>query len=276
VRLYGDGRFPTPDGHARFAAVDYRPVAEPTSAQYPIALTTGRLRDQWHGMSRTGTLGRLFGHVPEPVAELHPHTLAELGVTDGDLVRLRSPRGSLVLPAKASDSLHPGQAWIPMHWGGDVLGGRGEEGRPMPGVNGLTQPAFCPSSKQPELKHAAVSVQPAGLGWQMVVLVWLPQAEALAAREALKPLMAERAFAVCLPFGREPHAAGRGGVLLRAAEQDPGTAQEAAELRDWLDRVQALLGLDGGQAMSYEDARRARRRVVQYQAVSPQIGRAHV
>ena len=266
VRLYGDGRFPTPDGRARFVAIDYRPVAEPTCGEYPIALSTGRLRDQWHGMSRTGTLGRLFGHVPEPVVELHPQTLAEAGVAEGQLVRLRSPRGGLVLPARASADLAPGQAWIPMHWGGDVLGGRDLDGRPMPGVNSLTQPAFCPHSKQPELKHAAVSLQPAGLDWQMVALVWLPQAQALAAREALKPLMAERAFAVCLPFGREPHAGGLGGVLLRAAEAEPATAEQAQALRGWLDRVQALLGLDGQKALSYEDARRARRRLVQYQA----------
>ncbi|MBK6716449.1 MAG: molybdopterin-dependent oxidoreductase [Burkholderiales bacterium] len=266
VRLYADGHFPTPDGRARFVAIDYRPVAEPTSVEYPIALNTGRLRDQWHGMSRTGTLGRLFGHVPEPVVELHPQTLSEAGVSEGDLVRLRSPRGGLVLPARASTDLAPGQAWIPMHWGGDVLGGQDLDGRPMPGVNGLTQPASCPHSKQPELKHAAVSLQPAGLGWQMVALVWLPQAQALAAREALKPLLAQCAFAVCLPFGREPHAGGLSGVLLRAAEAEPATAEQAQALRGWLDRVQTLLGLGSRQALSYEDARRARRRMVQYQA----------
>ncbi|MEO8300123.1 MAG: molybdopterin-dependent oxidoreductase, partial [Burkholderiales bacterium] len=63
ARLYEDGRFATADGRARFAAVAYRPVAEPRDARHPFALTTGRLRDHWHGMSRTGTLGRLFGHV---------------------------------------------------------------------------------------------------------------------------------------------------------------------------------------------------------------------
>jgi assimilatory nitrate reductase catalytic subunit len=71
VRLYEDGLFPTPDGRARFAAVTYQPVAEPRDARYPFSLTTGRLRDHWHGMTRTGTLGRLFGHVAEPAVQLH-------------------------------------------------------------------------------------------------------------------------------------------------------------------------------------------------------------
>ena len=76
IRLYEDGVFPTPDGRARFANVHYQPVAEPRDARYPFSLTTGRLRDQWHGMSRTGTLGRLFGHVPEPAVQMHPQDMA--------------------------------------------------------------------------------------------------------------------------------------------------------------------------------------------------------
>ncbi|MES2888330.1 MAG: molybdopterin-dependent oxidoreductase, partial [Pseudomonadota bacterium] len=75
ARLYEDGRFPTPDGRARMLAPAYEPVAEPRDARYPISLTTGRLRDQWHGMSRTGTLGRLFGHASEPCIEMHPQEL---------------------------------------------------------------------------------------------------------------------------------------------------------------------------------------------------------
>jgi assimilatory nitrate reductase catalytic subunit len=56
--------------------VAYKPVAEPRDARYPFSLTTGRLRDQWHGMSRTGTLGRLFGHVAEPCVQMNPQDMA--------------------------------------------------------------------------------------------------------------------------------------------------------------------------------------------------------
>ena len=66
ARLYADGGFPTPSGQARFFAGAYSPVAERVDARYPLRLTTGRLRDQWHGMSRTGNVAQLFGHAPEP------------------------------------------------------------------------------------------------------------------------------------------------------------------------------------------------------------------
>jgi len=262
VRLYEDGRFPTEDGRARFSAAEFRPVAEPCDARFPFALTSGRLRDQWHGMSRTGTLGRLFGHVSEPAVEVHPQDLTRRGLKDGELVRVTSRRGSLVLPVQASDRVAPAQVHIAMHWGSEVLTGRGTGGTPNPGVNGLTNPAFCPGSKQPELKHAAVSIEPARLPWTVLALAWLPQAEALAAREALKPLMGEVAYASCVPFGREPHALGLGGVLLRAADTDARNADHAKQRLDWLDRVQALLGLGGPQALSYADPRRAHRRVI--------------
>ncbi len=65
-----------PTARARFADIAYQPVAEPRDARYPFSLTTGRLRDQWHGMSRTGTLGRLFGHVAEPSVQMHPQDMA--------------------------------------------------------------------------------------------------------------------------------------------------------------------------------------------------------
>ncbi|MDZ4123157.1 MAG: molybdopterin-dependent oxidoreductase, partial [Hydrogenophaga sp.] len=71
-RLYEDGIFPTQDGKARFAALPFVPLAELRESRYPFSLTTGRLRDQWHGMTRTGTLGRLFGHVAEPSVQLNP------------------------------------------------------------------------------------------------------------------------------------------------------------------------------------------------------------
>jgi assimilatory nitrate reductase catalytic subunit len=122
-RLYADGRYPTADGRARFAAVDYQPVAEPRDARFPFALTTGRLRDQWHGMSRTGTLGRLFGHAPEPVVQLNASDMARRGLKEGELVHLTSKRGSIVLPLQASEEVASGQAFMAMHWGSEFLGG---------------------------------------------------------------------------------------------------------------------------------------------------------
>ena len=249
TRLYEDGIFPTEDGRARFAPVAFRPVAEPVDAPYPFSLISGRLRDQWHGMSRTGTLGRLFGHVPEPVAEMNAADLDALGLKDGDLVEVRSRRGSVVLAAQAGGAVARGQVSIPMHWGEEVLGGTDADGVPRRGVNGLTLPTFCPGSKQPELKHSAVSIAKAELPWRMVGMAWLPQEEITRVRERLRTLMPHFAHAMVLPFGREPHDGGLGGVIWRASAATPAEAALIAE-------IAALLGLDGRTAMRYEDAER--------------------
>ncbi|WP_310568484.1 molybdopterin oxidoreductase family protein, partial [Hydrogenophaga sp.] len=90
VRLYADGIFPTADGKARFAALPWQPLAELRDSRYPFSLTTGRLRDQWHGMTRTGTLGRLFGHVAEPAVDMNPQDMDRRGLKDGDLVHVTS------------------------------------------------------------------------------------------------------------------------------------------------------------------------------------------
>ena len=87
-----------------------------------------------------------------------------------------------------------------MHWGPEYLSGRGSSGEPLAGVNALTIPAFCPVSKQPELKHAAVKILKAELPWSLLGVAWLPEGEALAAREALRALMPQFSFASCVPF----------------------------------------------------------------------------
>lgn len=250
VRLYEDGVFPTQDGKARFAAVTYKPVAEPRESRYPFSLTTGRLRDQWHGMSRTGTLGRLFGHVPEPVVQMHPQDIARRLLKDGELVHVTSKRGSIVVPLQASTELAPGQAFMAMHWGAEFLSGCSSSGEPLAGVNALTTSAYCPSSKQPELKHAAVKILKAELPWSLLGVAWLPDAQALQVREELRALMGRFPFTACVPFGRE-----RAGVLFRAAAYE-------APPEELVDRIEALLGLSGPQALRYADRKKGQRRAV--------------
>lgn len=250
ARLYVDGRFPTPDGRARFAAVDHQPVAEPRSARFPLALTTGRLRDQWHGMSRTGTLGRLFGHAPEAVVQMNSGDMARRGLQEGELVHLSSPRGAIVLPAQASDDVASGQAYLPMHWGSEFLSGHDSAGQPSAGVNALTTSAFDPTSKQPELKHAAVKVVKAELPWTLLGLAWLPPERAGTACLALRRLMPRFAYASCVPFGHD-----KTGVLLRAAAQ-------AAPADELLSEIEALLGLDARGVLRYADRQRGQRRAL--------------
>jgi assimilatory nitrate reductase catalytic subunit len=248
ARLYEDGVFPTPDRRARFADTPHDKLAEPRDARYPFSLNTGRLRDQWHGMSRTGTLGRLFGHVPEPAIEMHAQDLARLQLRDGDLVHVTSRRGSLVLPVQASAQVAPAQTFVAMHWGEEFVSGSTSTGERVAGVNALTSPAFCPSSKQPELKHAAVKILKAELPWRLLAVAWLGAGDALRARERLRELMPAFPYASCVPFGRE-----RTGLLFRAA------AYEAAG-DELLQRIEALMGLDGRDVLHYADKRRGQRR----------------
>jgi assimilatory nitrate reductase catalytic subunit len=158
TRLYADGVFPTPSGRARFVATEYLPPAEEPDGQFPVRLTTGRLRDQWHSMTRTGIVARLFSHSPEPEVTVHETTLSGLGMADGDLARISSRRGSVVMKIRVSGDMRPGDAFVAMHWGGRFTGGVG--------TNALTVSAIDPYSKQPELKHAAVRIEPFATRWR--------------------------------------------------------------------------------------------------------------
>ena len=260
ARLYEDGVFPTPDGRARFVATAYAPVAEPRESRFPFSLTTGRLRDQWHGMSRTGTLGRLFGHVAEPCVQMNPQDMARRLLKEGDLVHVTSRRGSIVVPVQAAPDVGLSQAFMAMHWGGEYLGGLSSIGQPLAGVNALTTSAYCPSSKQPELKHAAVKVLKAELPWSLLAMAWLPAGQALAAREQLKPLMRAFAFTSCVPFSNNtPLAEGGGqertGVLFRAAGHEAPPPALLAEL-------ERILGLGGSDALHYADKKKGQHRSV--------------
>jgi assimilatory nitrate reductase catalytic subunit len=179
---------------------------------------------------------------------MHGQDMQRLALADGDLVQVTSKRGSIVLPARASERLGLAQAFIAMHWGDEFLSGSTGTGARAAGVNALTSPAFCPSSKQPELKHAAIKILKAELPWRLLAVAWLDVADALRAREQLRPLMQAFPFATCVPFGRE-----RSGVLFRAA------AFEAAD-EALLQRIEGLLGLATRGALHYTDKRRGQRR----------------
>jgi assimilatory nitrate reductase catalytic subunit len=247
-RLFGDGRFFTPGGRARFADPAWRGPAETRDARHPFALNTGRLRDQWHTMARTGTLGRLHAHGGGPALQLHPQDLLRLGLKEGGLARVSSRRGSLVLPAAGSDAVAPAQAFIAMHWGPEWLAGGG--------VNTLMPTARCPQSRQPELKHAAVKIERADLPWRLSAVAWLPAHEALEVRAALSRLFAmpgEMSYASATIFGREP--GGEIGVEFQAAAGGPVEPELLA-------RIATLLGLDAAEVLRYEDGRAGQRRLV--------------
>ena len=214
-RLYEDGRFATPSGRARFVPTPFTPVAEDTDDEYPLRLTTGRLRDQWHSMSRTGTMSRAFAHEPEPRVMVHPEDLTKLALKQGELVRITSRRGELVVAAAADADLLPGTVFLAMHWGGRHLGGRG--------INALTIGALDPLSRQPELKHCAVRIEPARLPWRLVASA--PAANASALMQELEPVMRAVPYALRTLDGA--------GVRLSLAAEKPVSQQ----LLKWLGAV---------------------------------------
>jgi assimilatory nitrate reductase catalytic subunit len=264
-RLYEDAIFPTPDGKAKFAAHAYKPVAEPRESRYPFSLTTGRLRDQWHGMSRTGTLGRLFGHVPEPVVQMNPQDMNRRLLKEGDLVHVTSKRGSLLVPVQASPEVNVTQAFIAMHWGSEYLSGISSTGERIGGINAITTSSYCPTSKQPELKHAAVKILKAEMPWTVLAVAWLPQESAWQVREQLKVLMDHFPFASCVPFSdgvpltQATQGGERHGILFRAAAYEQ---PDDAKADPWLDQIERILGLQDASSLRYADKKRGQRRAI--------------
>ena len=256
-RLYSDGHFATSDARARFAAPAWRGPAQPRDARYPFALTTGRLRDQWHGMTRTGSLARLFAHDDEPALELHPQDLERRGWRAGELVRVKSRQGEVVLPVRANAALRPAQAFVAMHWGSEFVGGADALGSALTGVNALTPAARCPQSQQPELKHTAVRLERAALPWQLVAAAWLPADRVLRTREALRALFQRFGYASCVSFGREPSV--RLGLCLRAAAAAPVDAALLAQ-------IERAFGLDRDESLRYVDSRRGQYRALRLSA----------
>jgi len=185
-------------------------------------------------------VARLFNHSPEPYATMHRDDMARRGLTDGDLVQLKSRRGKLTLRVQRSDEMRPAQVFVPMHWGSQFMRGAG--------ANALTASDFDPHSKQPELKHAAVQAEKVELPHTLVAMRRvaagaLPSAQHLT--ERLQPLLAKFDYASVSLVGRETAV-----VVLRAYSATP---PDAAALRE-LDR---LLGLDApASTMHYRDLRR--------------------
>ncbi|GAB2175967.1 nitrate reductase [Dongia sp. agr-C8] len=155
-RLYTDGGFSTPDGRARFVALRQEAAVAPTGG-YPILLNTGRGRDQWHTMTRTGAVPRLSAHAPIPCIELAPSDAAAQGLTEGDLVRIRSAQGAAIRRVQVTDAQRPGSAFMTMHWS-DQFAAQAVAGT-------VVNPATDPWSGQPELKHTPIAIAPLKVGW---------------------------------------------------------------------------------------------------------------
>ena len=159
-RFFDDQRFFTPTGKAQFITIQPKsPVNTPTN-DYPLILNTGRLRDQWHTMTRTAIAAKLNQHKPEPFVEIHPDDATQFGLQHQSLALIETVWGSMIARVECTESQKPGNLFVPMHWT-EQLASNGRMGA-------LVNPAVDPISKQPECKHTPSrikSYQPAWYGF---------------------------------------------------------------------------------------------------------------
>lgn len=192
-RLYTAGRFQTADGRARFIVPGNLDLKEPVSDAYPLSLNTGRLRDQWHTMTKTGRVPELNLHAPEPMVEISPDDALRIGIRTGDRAMVESLRGSFVTRTEITHSVSPGEIFASMHWG--------EEFAPLASVNSSTCTAIDPVSKQPELKHAAVRLTKVACRAEGQVVIAGMGTAGLAVVERLRELQPDRPIVM---VGDEP------------------------------------------------------------------------
>ena len=156
-RFFADGRFYHADGKAKFLPVTAKAPAAATSAEFPFRLNTGRIRDQWHTMTRTGLSARLSAHLAEPFLDIHPADAARLGIGAADLVEVKNLHGRAILRARITDAVRVGEVFAPMHWTGETA--------PSARIDALVPGVCDPVSGQPESKAAVVDVQRLGAKW---------------------------------------------------------------------------------------------------------------
>lgn len=150
-RLFADGAFFTPSRKAQIKAVADENQSELLTDDLPLILTTGRIRDQWHTMTKTGRVNKLTQHLPKAFVEIHPTDAAERGIKDGDIVVIQNDRGKVQVPAKITTDIRQGVVFLPMHWG-KILQSNAAR------ANNLTSDLVDPLSKEPDFKFAAVQV----------------------------------------------------------------------------------------------------------------------
>lgn len=155
-RFFGTGAFHTGDGRGRMVPVQPLGVSAKDTA-HPFRLNTGRIRDQWHTMTRTGLSPKLGAHIAEPFVELHAADADQLGIAPATLVELTNGQGRAVLRALVTGRVPQGQVFAPIHWTGETA--------PTGRISALVSSVVDPISGQPDSKAAAVGLRPYAAGW---------------------------------------------------------------------------------------------------------------
>jgi len=164
--LFSQGGYFTPSGKANFVFVESPTLDATVSAEFPLRLNTGRVRDQWHTMTRSGKSIRLAGHSPEPFVEVHPRDAARYRIKHDGFARVTTRSGTCVVKVVVDSGQQPGSLFVPIHWNGS----NSAFGR----VGDLVAACCDPVSDQPELKATPAAIMPVDFKYQLVALAREP------------------------------------------------------------------------------------------------------
>tara|TARA_R110001583_G_scaffold41891_1_gene133133 strand:- start:27862 stop:30516 length:2655 start_codon:yes stop_codon:yes gene_type:complete len=162
ARLFTDNKFFTDNGKAKFIAITPRAPVNTTSDDYPLVLNTGRIRDQWHTMTRTARSAKLNGHIAEPFVDIHPSDAEKWSVKARDLAKIESRWGTVLARVQITDNQRVGNIFVPMHWT--------QQNSSHSRVDVVVNPAVDPISGQPESKHTPVKISPYLAVWHGFIL----------------------------------------------------------------------------------------------------------
>ncbi len=219
---FADGRYSTPDGRARLVPVVQKPVSAPL-ALWPMTLNTGRYRDQWHTMTRTGLSPKLARHREEPLVEIHPDDAVRLGIVDGGLARVATPQGESLYRASVVTTQRAGDLFVPIHWTDRTSTG-GRSGL-------LPRPLADPVSGQPGFKATPARIEAVATAWRGFVIL---RGEAVARPDCLW------ATRVAVPCGTAWDLAGDGDPAALDALLPKGERIEAIDVARGSRRIAVL------------------------------------
>ena len=219
-RLFADGWFTTADRRARFISVAQAASPGDSDRDFPLVLNTGRVRDQWHTMTRTGKSPSLASHDPEPFVEIDPDDAERCGVRNNGLARITNKHGEMIARVRISEKQRPGSLFVPIHWT-DRFSNKSLVSRLVPGRTD-------PISGQPDSKNARVRIAPFASTWSGFAI-------------SRRPLRPSGVDYWCR------RAAERSFVYELAGENFP------ASLGDW---ANDMLGGSDGNLVSYRDTAR--------------------
>ena len=162
-QVFYKNQFSTANNKARFIAITPQLPKQTTSSEYPLVMNSGRIRDQWHTMTRTGKSASLSSHITRPYIEVHPKDANQLGINNNDLVIAEAKTGKVIANAKITDSLRVGECFMPIHWNRQFASSAN--------IGKLYSSIVDPLSGQPETKFTAIKLIPATFGQYMDVFV---------------------------------------------------------------------------------------------------------